>query len=84
MGSLRLPNTAIASGFLGPLGKGRWGKVTVHSPTVEDVLHSYTAWLPTELLDDAPSKGVTVEATLYPKVLPTERVSICSSFAVLG
>ena len=84
MRSFGLPNTAMASGFLGSLGTGRWGKVTVHCQTVDDVLHSYTAWVPTELIDDSPSKGLTVQATLYAKVLPTERVWICNSFAVLG
>ena len=35
--------SAMASGFLGPLSKGQWGKVTIHqqSPS-KDELHSYT------------------------------------------
>ena len=48
--ALKLPGaSAIAAAFLGTLGKGRWGKVTVHvSSPHHDVLHSYTAWVPGE------------------------------------
>ena len=43
-GSLKLPHTAMSGGFLGTLGHGEWGKVTIH--VLKDVIYSYTAWAP--------------------------------------
>ena len=50
--SLKLPGASeMVAAFLGPLGKGRWGKVTVHALSArEDVLHSYTARVPADVL----------------------------------
>lgn len=79
--------TAMASAFLGPLGQGRWGRVTVHAPSPEgDVLHSYTAWVPTEVLSAVGStKGVTVEMCLYVQAIPgKERQWVCKSCELVG
>ena len=58
--------TAMMSGFLGRLGRGQWGKVTIHQQSpIEGVLHSYTAWVPNEILSAAKGTkdvGVTVRA----------------------
>ena len=42
--SLKLSRTAINRAFLGVLGDGMWGQVTIH--VLEDVTYSYTAWVP--------------------------------------
>ena len=46
--SLKIPRTAVSEGFLGPLGSGAWGKITVH--VLEDLIYSYTAWVATDAL----------------------------------
>ena len=83
--ALDLPASSIAAGFLGPLGQGRWGKMTIHVPQ-NDVLHSYTAWIDREWLQDAGSKtGVTVEVTLEKHEVPTRaREWICTEYQILG
>ncbi len=50
---LNLPRTPINKGFLGELGSGRWGRMTIH--VLESVAYSYTAWIPVSLL---PAGGV--------------------------
>lgn len=71
--SLRLPsNSSMVSAFLGPLARGRWGKITIHRQSSnEDVIQSYTAWVPSEILvDDRHARGVTVMATLFAFSVP--------------
>ena len=80
---LKLPETSMASGFLGKLAQGRWGKVTIHSQSPRvDMLNSYTAWVPSPALSDAGnSKGVTVEARISSQFIPgVGNVWICSLF----
>ena len=60
---LKLPRTAVSEGFLGVLGSGRWGRVTIH--VLESVTYSYTAWVPVSLLPAGGlGLGVTVTAVL--------------------
>ena len=86
--ALKFDGTSVMlSGFLGPLGKGRWGKVTIHQPsTPEDTLHSYTAWVPSKTLSDARcSTGVTVAATMVAHSVPgVETFWVCRHCEVLG
>ena len=86
--TLKLDGTsAMISGFLGPLGKGRWGKVTIHQPSpTEDTLHSYTAWVPSKTLSGVRgSTGVTVAATMFAHSMPgVETFWVCRHYEVLG
>ena len=59
---LKLPRTEINKAFLGVLGIGEWGRVTIH--VLENVIYSYTVWVPSELLADDISKGVAVSVEL--------------------
>lgn len=60
---LRLPKTALSGGFLGDLGSGRWGRMTVH--VLKSVTYSYTAWVPGSLvLPGRLEIGATVSAVL--------------------
>ncbi len=60
---LRLPRTILSKSFLGDLGSGEWGRVTIH--VLESVIYSYTAWIPTSLIPaEGLRLGVTVSATL--------------------
>jgi hypothetical protein len=62
-GALKLEErTSMSSAFLGPLAKGRWGRITVHEPSSSgNVLHSYTIFVPTDDISGAESdRGVTV------------------------
>ena len=79
--------TAMTSGFLGPLGKGIWGKVTIHEPSAsEHIFHSYTVWVKNEHLRVAAnSTGITVSVEIEPYVIPSiGTVWICSKYEVLG
>ena len=79
--------TTMVSAFLGPLGKGRWGKITVHAPSPEgDELHSYTAWVPANALSQVGGTiGAAVSVGLYSlAVLGAGRVWVCSAFEVIG
>lgn len=86
--SLRLPsNSSMVSAFLGPLAKGRWGKVTIHRQSSnEDVIQSYTAWVASEMLANSRHlKGVTVMATLSAFSVPQVGIFwICEDYEVLG
>ena len=79
--------TTMVSAFLGPLGKGRWGKITVHAPSPEgDELHSYTAWVPANALSQVGStKGVTIAVGLRSQsVAGVGCLWVCSSYEVIG
>lgn len=85
--SLKLPETSMASGFLGRLATGRWGKITIHSQSPrEDVLNSYTAWVPSAALSEArSSEGVTVAVKMSSHCIPgVGNFWICSDYEVLG
>lgn len=86
--SLRLPsNSSMVSAFLGPLVRGRWGKITIHRQSSnEDVIQSYTAWVLSEILaDDRDARGVTVMATLFAFSVPQVGTFwICDDYEVLG
>ena len=56
---LKMPRTEMNKAFLGVLGTGEWGRVTIH--VLEDVIYSYTVWAPTALLNDVKT-GVAVLA----------------------
>ena len=86
--ALKLPGASgMAAAFLGPLGKGRWGKVTVHSPSArEDVLHSYTAWVPADALSRlVGGKGSVVTVDLCSlTVVGSGNFWVCKEFEVIG
>ena len=56
---LRLPRTALSAGFLGDLGTGEWGRITIH--VLQSVTYSYTAWVPASLV---PAGGLEIGATV--------------------
>lgn len=86
--TLKLPKASpMVSGFLGPLGKGGWSRITVHAPAPrEDVLHSYTAWIPSEVLTSAGgSIGMTISARMSSRSIPgVESFWVCDSYEILG
>ena len=86
--ALKLPSAStMASAFLGPLGKGRWGKVTVHAQSPdEDVLHSYTAWVPSEALSRLVcGNGSVVAVDLRSVAVPgVGRFWVGRAFEVIG
>lgn len=79
---LRLPETALSEGFLGDLGSGEWGRVTIH--VFESVIYSYTAWIPVSLLPASGlDVGVTVSAMLRRlDVAGKAREWVCRRFRV--
>ena len=83
--ALKLPASSFTSAFLGPLGKGQWGRVTIHVPGHDDVLHSYTVWARREALTRVRhSRGITVAASLQVQTVPgRERVWVCKHYEVL-
>lgn len=84
---LDLPqNSSMVWGFLGPLARGRWGKVTIHKQSSnEDVLHSYTALVSSKMLEDVKnSTGVTVIAELAAFSVPQIGTFwVCNAYEVL-
>ena len=86
--ALKLPRASgMVAAFLGPLGKGRWGKVTVHAPSSsEDVLHSYTAWVPADVLSSLGcGKGAAVTVGLYSvSVVRSGCFWVCNMFELIG
>jgi hypothetical protein len=71
--SLKLPVASpMVSVFLGPLAKGKWGKVTLHKPSShQNIRHSYTFWVASKSVADVKNSiGVTVKAKLSPLVIP--------------
>ena len=88
--ALRLKNrTALAWALVGRLGRGRWGRVTLHQPSLDaDTLHSYTALVPTRVLSGRSPAGdiggMTVKARLAPYSVPGARtVWLCEQLEVL-
>lgn len=60
---LDLLRTSINKGFLGILGSGRWGRMTIH--VLDARIFSYTAWVQTKsLLKQGLVHGVTVSGRL--------------------
>ena len=86
--SLKLPvASSMVSAFLGPLAKGKWGKVTLHKPSSrQDIRHSYTFWVASQSIAEAKnSRGVTVMAKLSPLFIPNiDAVWYCEHYEVLG
>ena len=85
MQSLKLPPSSFTAALLGPLGKGQWGKVTIHVPGDDDVLRSYTAWARRAALTLVKhSAGITVAATLQIQSVPGNgAVWVCKHYEVL-
>ncbi len=76
----------MAAAALGDLGKGIWGRVTLHEQAA-DALNSYTFWVPANLLQLMKSaRSLTVAAKL--RVLrysPDRRTTwVCQECEVLG
>ena len=78
---LKISPTAINKGFLGPLGGGMWGRVTFH--VLEDVIYSYTTWVPTGSLSADARRGLAASATLERvDVADKAREWVCTRFLV--
>lgn len=86
--TLKLPSVStMAAAFLGPLGKGRWGKVTVHMQAPRrDMLHSYTVWVPSEALSELVcGNGSAVTVDLRSIAVPGRgRFWVGRAFEVIG
>ncbi len=87
--ALKLPSaSAMAAAFLGPLGNGRWGKVTVHTQSPSDALHSYTAWVPSEALSGLVcGNGSAVAVELRSVAVPVPGIGrfwVGRAFEVIG
>jgi len=86
--ALRLSNvTTMASAFLGPLAKGKWGKATIHEKdAAKDTLNSYTTWVRSDvMLDTRNLVGVVVSAQIKPHRLPgAPTVWLCQNYKILG
>ena len=86
--SLNLPPTSsMSSAFLGPLAKGKWGKVTLHKPSPhKKVQYSYTFWVASKsVADSRNAEGITVMAKIVPRVIPDIGVIWhCEHYEVLG
>ena len=79
--------TSLSSAFLGPLSKGRWGRITVHKPSASsNVLSSYTIFVPSQCVEDPKSdKGVTVLVKLQTLNVPSfAHVWYSTYYEVLG
>lgn len=79
--------TTMLAATLGPLGKGEWGKVTVHEPSSsKNILHSYTIWVPTKSIKQVNnSKGITVCVDIEPVfILGFGAIWISKHYEVLG
>ena len=65
-----------------PWGTGQWGKTTVH--VLEEVVYSYTAWIPSDWLrSNEVAKGVAVSALLRRHdIAGKAREWICEFFQV--
>lgn len=78
--------TTMAEAFLGPLAKGKWGRITIHTPSAEkDLLLSYTIWVKSgDLGSSANRKGITVSADIKPHPLPDqESVWVCTDYKII-
>jgi hypothetical protein len=84
--SYRLDDASVGRALLGPLGKGRYGRVTIHSPGIDDQLESFTTWVPHDWLADSRiRRGLTVAVVLEGIEIPArEGAWICADFDVLG
>ena len=86
--AFNLDPTPMSAAFLEALGEGDWGKVTIHVPTPQAAtLHSYTAWIPNEILDNPQhSRGATVEAVLRGFAVPGRDTSAwaCDQYTIIG
>ncbi len=85
--SFRVTNSTLAVAFLGPLGTGDWGKVTIHSPSPnKDVAHSYTAWIRTgELATPELSREIPVHVALSETYIAgvSKNIWVCNEIEIL-
>ena len=79
---LEVPRTTGGKAFLGVLGSGRWGRVTIH--VLGRRIHSYSAWVPDRLIPRHNLRnGVTVSAVLQRHdVARIAREWVCQRFNV--
>ena len=79
---LDVPTTSVGIAALGPIGQGSVGQIHSPSPVEEDLLESFTAYVPTVLLDGLRphvSVSVTLEAV---DVLGSDCVWFCKQIVV--
>ena len=86
--SIKLSNaTSMVMASLGPLAKGKWGKVTLFEPSAsQNIFHSYTFYVPSKFLYDVKNnKGITVLAEISSLSIPgIGEVWCCEEYDVLG
>lgn len=84
--TLRLDETSMTYAMLGSMGAQPLGRITAHVPSDPGYFESYTAWIPTELVEDPRIKrGTTVSLLIKAVDLPkTNRAWFCDDFQVVG
>lgn len=83
----KVKDTSVGRAMLGPIGAQKVGRVTVHvTYSPEDPIDSFTAWIPTTLLqDELLTNGVTVAFDLTTVNIPGHGyVWFCDRLEVLG
>lgn len=83
---LRVPQTTVGAAALGPLSGQPVGRLTVHAPSPEedDLLESFTAWIPSVMLADL-RQAITVTAVLEAvEVLGVDCVWWCRELVLHG
>ena len=83
---LRLPDTDMARGILGPVGRQPVGQITVHAPGEETTQQeSYTAFIPTEqIVDRRIGRGLGVMVDLEAVAVGASVVWFCRGLQVVA
>lgn len=81
--TLGLDNTAMSRAMLGPLGNGPVAKLTIHVPSADPEIESYTLWLPRSMVPRLLANGLTVTATLRMQRTGNDHVWWATRFALV-
>ena len=79
--------SAMALAFLGPLGTGKWSRVTLHEPlSGQNKYNNYTFWVASKNVTQAENcMGITVTAKISPLVISDESIVwLCEHFELLS
>lgn len=79
----RIPDTAMSRAMLGPLGRGLVSKITIHVPSADSEIESYTLWLPRSLVPTPCENGLTITATVCMRSAGTSHVWWATQFALV-
>lgn len=79
----RLPDTAMSRAMLGPLGNGPVAKLTIHVPSADPEVESYTLWLPRSLITTPCENGLTITASVCMRSAGPGHVWWATQFALV-